>query len=80
MVTCVSTIVPENVSRVLSLSRSQSSETKDHAIYVLRHVRMTDGVIDRGALIQIVPQARAYALGMFAQDRAPGLCFGAISL
>src|SRR5271157_4202053 len=74
----------QNVSRggeILSLfvvRRPERSEKGDHAIHVLRHVGVTDGVIDRGALIQVGPQARAYALDMLAQEPAPGLRLGAI--
>ena len=74
----------ENVSRageILSLfivRRPERNEKGDHAIHVLPHVGMIDGGIDQGALIQVVPQARAYALDMLAKERAPALRLGAI--
>ena len=43
-------------------------------MHILGHI----GVIDEAALIQVGPQARAYALDMLAQERAPGLRLGAI--
>ena len=41
---------------------------------VLRQV----GAIDEAAAVQVVPQARAYALDMLAQKRAPEFRLGAI--
>ena len=43
-------------------------------MHALRHV----GAINEAALIEVGPQARTYALDMLAQERAPGLCLGAI--
>ena len=49
-------------------------------MHVLWHIGVIDGVIDKAALIQVGPQARAYALDMLAQERAPALRLGAIGL
>ncbi|MGA9850941.1 MAG: hypothetical protein WBQ45_25305 [Roseiarcus sp.] len=70
----------ENVSRageILSLfvvRRPERNEKGDHAMHILGHI----GVIDKAALIQVGGQARAYALHMLAQERAPELRLEAI--
>ena len=49
-------------------------------MHVLWRIGVIDGVSEKAALIQGVPQARANALDMLAQERAPALRLGAIGL